>query len=127
MGDMSVPGFYFEKAGASVYALSSTVDATDYSDIIATPASGKYLVITHIIVQPTVVLTNGGVTIKSYDSGGSPKDTLFEAIGCTTVIIAPIVIDMSGCPIVLGVGESLRAKVANASDNAQVMCRGFQI
>lgn len=126
MGDMSIPGFYFEKAGAEVYSLGSTVDATDYTDIIATPASGKYLVITSIIVQPSAVLTGGGVTIKSYTGAGAAIATLFEAIGCTTVIIAPIVLDVSNAPIVLGVDETLRAALITAGD-AQVSVRGFQI
>ncbi len=42
------------------------------------------------------------------------------------MIIAPIVLDVSNAPIVLGVDETLRARFVTAGD-AQVSVRGFQI
>ena len=127
MVDTSVAGFYFEKAGQSTYSKTTTVDAEDYSDVIAQPSSGKYLVITHIIVQPTVVLSNGGLTIRIYDGDGVSQGAIFASLGCGTLIISPFELNISECPIVLSPDYTLKAKVENTNDNVYVICRGFEI
>jgi len=127
MVDSSVAGFYFEKAGQSTYSKTTTVDGDDYSDVIAQPSSGKYLVITHIYVQPTVVLLNGGLSIRIYDGDGVSQGNIFASLGCGTLIISPFEINMSECPIVLDPDYTLKAKVENAGDDVYVICRGFVI
>ncbi|MFH2047768.1 MAG: hypothetical protein ABIK92_21795 [Pseudomonadota bacterium] len=114
-----------------LYDLSGTHIQVDVGDgglasadeAIATPPSGKRLVISKLLISPTDVGATAKVTISVFNSDDTLDYELF--IDLMWSAACPVIFDFSSCPIMLNLGQYLAASTTAAGKTVNITVTSF--
>ena len=99
------------------------------SNCIIKPSSGKKIILLGVQLSHQYTAGASWITV-SYVTGQTTQveaKVILYQIQSSGAVLVPTIIDLSGCPVVGGVDQPIKAKTSGATHTATISCIGVEV